>query len=74
MPIYEYRCPKCERTFEAFLPLSQASAPLRCDSCGFEKVEKLISAPSRASVRSASSGGIVSSAGAGPSCGSGGFS
>ena len=41
MPLYEYRCTKCENTFELRQKFSDAPAST-CPSCGGE-VEKLIS-------------------------------
>src|SRR5262249_35775184 len=44
MPIYEYRCFECNRTFEAMHSMS--AAPLQqCRLCGSSSVKKLISAP-----------------------------
>jgi len=40
MPIYEYWCSACEREFEQMRPMSQASEPARCPTCGAES-EKL---------------------------------
>lgn len=45
MPIYEYRCTKCEHTLEAFQKMSDK--PLRkCPVCGKAGLEKLVSAAS----------------------------
>ncbi len=41
MPIYEYRCPACERRFEKLMRMS-ASSPA-CPDCGHEEVVKLVS-------------------------------
>ena len=30
MPLYEYRCPECDVTFEARRPMADASAPIDC--------------------------------------------
>jgi len=43
MPIYEYRCNKCECTFE-YLALSANDPDPQCPSCCSEGIEKLISA------------------------------
>jgi putative FmdB family regulatory protein len=74
MPIYEFNCTKCERSFEE-LVLSRAEK-IACPHCGSAKVERALS------VFSYSSGGSYSSsAGSGcsgcqksscSSCGSGG--
>jgi len=42
MPIYEYRCLRCQRTFEALQKLGEA--PLsKCRLCSGNKLQKLIS-------------------------------
>lgn len=42
MPIYEYQCAACNRSFEAWQKISDR--PLRkCEYCGSRKVSKLIS-------------------------------
>jgi putative FmdB family regulatory protein len=43
MPIYEYRCKKCNAQLEAFLKLSD-KPPTRCRKCG-GRLEKMISSP-----------------------------
>ncbi len=60
MPIFEYRCEKCEEDFEE-LVLS-ANSKVKCPSCGSDEVEKQFSA------FSSGSGAASSSTGAG--CGS----
>ncbi len=44
MPLYEYRCPHCEITFDKLRPFSQADAPIACPECQGEDVKRLISA------------------------------
>jgi len=43
MPIYEYRCKKCEKRTEV-LVRAPAKPPTRCRECG-GRLEKLISSP-----------------------------
>jgi putative FmdB family regulatory protein len=43
MPIYEYFCPGCGKTFELMRPFSQSDAPASCPVCR-TKGEKLLSA------------------------------
>lgn len=43
MPIFEYRCEKCDHTFEK-LVFSGDTETVRCPECGSEQVKKLISA------------------------------
>jgi putative FmdB family regulatory protein len=40
MPIYEYRCTKCEARFEEYLSTSDKPAP-PCPKCGAKKPERL---------------------------------
>jgi putative FmdB family regulatory protein len=42
MPIYEYRCQKCDEKYEEFLTLSTNDAP-PCPKCGSEDVTRLFS-------------------------------
>ncbi|MCR5813199.1 MAG: zinc ribbon domain-containing protein [Desulfovibrio sp.] len=34
MPIYEYQCPKCGRTFEEWVKISEAHGEEACPDCG----------------------------------------
>lgn len=43
MPIYEFKCTKCNATIEVFQKFSDKS-PTRCKKCG-GRLEKMISAP-----------------------------
>jgi len=40
MPIYEYRCSKCEHTTEALRPMSQADDPIACEECGCKRTKR----------------------------------
>jgi putative FmdB family regulatory protein len=40
MPIYEYRCQKCEKRFEEYLATSEKPMP-PCPRCGSKQVERL---------------------------------
>jgi putative FmdB family regulatory protein len=42
MPIYEYRCEKCDERYEEYHSTSDKPAP-PCPSCGSKKVERLLS-------------------------------
>jgi putative FmdB family regulatory protein len=42
MPIYEYRCERCEERYEEYLSTSDKPAP-PCPRCGSKKVERLLS-------------------------------
>ncbi len=43
MPIYEYRCKKCNNTFEK-LVFAGEEDDVKCPECGNKDVEKVISA------------------------------
>ena len=66
MPIYEYRCPKCDYTFEKYTgaqkETSRGPSCPRCGCRGSDKVFSLFSSQGSASPGSSSN------------CGSGGFS
>ena len=42
MPIYDYRCRDCKKTFET---LVRASSTPSCPECGSANLEKLLSVP-----------------------------
>lgn len=43
MPIYEYRCEKCNRKFEKLRKITDADEPLECPFCESEEVERMLS-------------------------------
>jgi putative FmdB family regulatory protein len=43
MPIYEYKCRKCSKTFE-FMARNSSDAPESCSHCGAKELEKQLSA------------------------------
>ena len=43
MPIYEYRCCKCDEQFEVRQAMGEDGSSLRCPTCGAAKPTKLIS-------------------------------
>ena len=69
MPIFEFKCNKCENEFETILFRSDDT--VKCPDCGSEKVIKLLSTCSFKS--SSSTGEVTSSAGSSAcsSCSSG---
>ena len=70
MPIFEFRCKKCDHVFEEYIFSSKTDYDdISCPTCGEKKSEKLMS--SFCSAGSSSSSGFGASA---SSCGSGGFS
>lgn len=62
MPIYEYRCQICDERFERLVPMSAASAPAVCPTCGSPDTRKQFSTFAT-TIRSSSS-----SANAGTAC------
>ena len=40
MPIYEYRCKKCDARFEAIRPVGDRGRGLACPECGAKGPEK----------------------------------
>lgn len=43
MPIYEYRCPKCDLKFELRRSLNEGDSDLRCPRCGAKGPIRLLS-------------------------------
>lgn len=43
VPIYEYRCARCEHEFEELVSFSAADQPLPCPSCLEPAAERLLS-------------------------------
>lgn len=43
MPIYEYKCPKCEHRFEQLVKSMSAEETVVCPECGSKHVEKQLS-------------------------------
>ena len=66
MPIYEFKCKKCDHVFEEFVFSSNASSEdIVCPVCGEKSADKLMSAFSASGTSSIGSGT--------PSCGPSGF-
>lgn len=62
MPLYEYRCDACGRTFEELRSSSEADAAIECPSCESRKTARRLST-------FASGTGSSGSAKGGSSCG-----
>lgn len=43
MPLYEYRCRKCGKTFEMLWRMQDADSGLECPKCRSKKVERQFS-------------------------------
>jgi len=66
MPIYDYKCGECGKTYDVFHKVREVEEDIVCPSCSSTKHVRLISAPS-VSVKGSSS----SYPEPGPSCGDG---
>jgi len=66
MPIYEYRCRKCEKVFEVIQKMDEGGEALKCPSCGQKRPEKVMSCCFSSSKGSESASPVPSS-----SCGGG---
>ncbi len=45
MPVYEYTCRECKKTFEQVRPITEAPPKrIKCPKCGSTKVERVWSA------------------------------
>lgn len=65
MPIYEYACQDCDRSFEELVLRRSDEDEVRCPKCKGKRVSKKMSRP--AAARSGGGGGsAASSAGCGP--------
>jgi putative FmdB family regulatory protein len=43
MPLYEYRCQTCGKSFEMLRRMSDADRDLQCPDCRSERIERLLS-------------------------------
>jgi putative FmdB family regulatory protein len=64
MPIYEYACPRCGTTFEAFIIRRSDEAEVECPGCHSRSVSRQMSRP--AAVRG---GGLAGGGDGGGACG-----
>ncbi|RMG25200.1 MAG: zinc ribbon domain-containing protein [Methanobacteriota archaeon] len=64
MPLFEYRCKECGAKFETLVFSSHSNEPVKCENCGSEQTEKLMS--------TFASSGTEKSSGGGSSCSSSG--
>ncbi len=60
MPMYEYRCPKCGKSFEMLRRIGDADRDLKCPECQSEGVERLISTFSAGGCKPSGGGGVSS--------------
>ena len=66
MPLYEYRCPHCEITFDMLRPFSKADAPATCPQCKGDDTKRCVSRV--AFIRRNSDGSASASSGGGHNC------
>jgi putative FmdB family regulatory protein len=66
MPIYEYACKACHRTFEELVLRRSDEADVRCPACQGRRVEKRMSRPAAARSGGEGGGAAESSPGCGP--------
>lgn len=67
MPVYEYRCADCTRTFEKLVAMSANGAPAECPACGAQ-ADKQLSTFAALGVERAPSGGGGCCGGGGGGC------
>ena len=69
MPMYEYRCPSCRKTFELLRPMARSSEPAACPRghAGAERIVSLV-----ADRAHGSAGGQFEPSGGGCACSAGG--
>jgi putative FmdB family regulatory protein len=65
VPIYEFRCQKCEHRFEKLCSMGEDGKSLECPKCGAGNPKRVMS-----SFRAKGSGEESNSGGASPGCGS----
>jgi len=71
MPVYEFRCQKCNKKFEKLCAIGETGENLKCPACGAGAPKKIISSfVARSVVGSANSSDSVSSSGSGSACSS----
>ena len=59
MPMYEYRCRKCGKSFEMLRRMQDADHDLKCPECQSEEVERLLSTFAAGGCKSSVSGGFT---------------
>jgi putative FmdB family regulatory protein len=66
MPIYEYTCKACDRSFEELVLRRSDEPEVRCPACGGKRVEKLVSRPAASRTGGEGGGRAASTPGCGP--------
>ena len=60
MPIYEFKCLKCQEFFEFLVISDSDQVELKCPKCQSEEFERVLSTTNIAMGRSGSEGGVAS--------------
>lgn len=60
MPIYEFKCAKCEELFELLVMQKEGEVTLNCPHCRSEEFERVLSSTNYAMGGGPSSGGVKS--------------
>jgi len=60
VPLYEFRCEKCDQVIELLCRVGSAGKGLKCPECGGKKMQRLMSV---CAVRSKGEGGAMTSVG-----------
>jgi len=71
MPLYEYRCPTCDRTFELLRPMRSSSEPALCPR-GHAGATRVVSLVAARAWESGAGNSFDAPAGGGCACASGG--
>jgi putative FmdB family regulatory protein len=73
MPLYEFRCPECETTFEARRPMAEASDPINCPNghVGSRRLLSVFASTGSASSSTSASAPSQMPMGGGHGCGGG---
>ena len=64
MPMYDYKCKKCEQEFEKLVPFSTEDKDVECPSCNNKGSKRLLCAPN---ISTDANGGSSKSSGNAPS-------
>ena len=71
MPLYEYFCPSCNRSFEALRPALDADAPTVCPNCRQASSQRILSLFAPSVKTSGQTMTPVPAGGSGCGCGNG---
>jgi len=69
MPIFDYQCASCGKTYDIFHKVREVIDDIECPHCGSHEYRKLMSVPAAFSETSGSSASSDSSAAGGCCCG-----